>query len=58
MKNTLVFFLLLIGGIITYYGLLVAPGRVTAKNIVLFVIYLSAATFLLMRNKQNDNNDS
>jgi hypothetical protein len=57
MKKFLLFSGLLVGGIITYFGLLVAPGRVTAGNLILFVIYLSAATFLLIRKKRDRNND-
>jgi len=59
MKNKGLFLLLVLGGIIVYFGLLVAPGKITLGNIILFVIYVAAASFLIMRrskeNKENEN---
>ncbi len=49
MKNKWLFFVLLLIGIIVYYGLLVVPPKVKFGNLILFVIYVSAATFLIYR---------
>ncbi|NPA43081.1 MAG: hypothetical protein GXO27_03515 [Chlorobi bacterium] len=61
MKNKGLFFILLLGGIVVYYGLLVVPRRLTLKNLVLFVIYVSAASFLLYckarEEQKSDQND-
>jgi len=56
MNNKLKIFVLFVIGVIVYYGLLVVPPRLSGKNIVLFLLYLGAAIYLLLR-KDDKNKD-
>jgi len=42
MNKKLLILVLFVMGVIVYYGLLVVPPRINGKNIVLFVLYMSA----------------
>ncbi len=48
---TLVLFVM---GVIVYYGLLVVPPRLSGGNIMLFVLYMAASIYLLMRKDKKD----
>ncbi len=54
MKNKLLILILFVVGVIVYYGLLVVPPRVTLGNLLTFVIYMSAAIYLIYKYGRKD----
>ncbi len=55
MKNKLLILILFVVGVIVYYGLLVVPPRVKFGNLITFVIYMSAAIYLIYKYGKKDN---
>ncbi len=49
MRNKWLYFVLLLGGVVVYYGLLALPPRIKAGNLILFVLYVSASIMLIYR---------
>ncbi len=54
MNKTWLTLILFVIGVIVYYGLLVVPPRISGKNIVLFMLYISASIYLLFRKEKEE----
>ncbi len=57
MNKKLLILVLFVMGVIVYYGLLVVPPRINGKNIVLFVLYMSAAIYLILKKERKDKDE-
>ncbi len=57
MRNKWLYFVLLSGGIVVYYGLLALPPRIKAGNLILFILYVSASIMLIYRKTGEKSGD-